>query len=134
MELLRETGSWLVRGASSHVSGNGLSITRSENWLPNPRDTYPRVLDALATFVSKKFMAGPISDPDWTKFKINSLMAVPKNNGDYRPVGNLSAPKGFSFNDWVDVMFLDQWPVKMTTAHQFAKVLVEEGRDTFMMC
>ena len=41
VELLRETGSWLVRGASSHVSGNGLSITRSENWLPNPRETYP---------------------------------------------------------------------------------------------
>ena len=79
-------------------------------------------------------MAGPISDPDWSKFKINSLMAVPKNNGDYRPVGILSAPEGFSFNDGVDLKFLDQWPVKMTTAHQFAQMLIEAGTDAFMMC
>jgi hypothetical protein len=72
--------------------------------------------DKLATWIETGFVAGPFKTSPVPGFRANPLMAVVRK-GAVRPIINLSAPKGSSFNDNVDKYMLEK--VHMSTAQCF---------------
>ena len=62
------------------------------------------------------FAAGPLDSPPLSKFRVNSLAAVPQNC-KVRTVINVFESEGFSFNDNIDENKLEK--VKMTSARNF---------------
>ncbi len=72
--------------------------------------------DKIATWVDTGFVAGPFKTTPVPGFRANPLMAVVRK-GAVRPIVNLSAPKGSSFNDNVDPYKLEK--VRMATAQGF---------------
>jgi hypothetical protein len=56
------------------------------------------VVDTVASWVKKGFVAGPFDYPPLPQFRVNPLMAVDQVE-KVRLVLNVSAPKGSSFND-----------------------------------
>jgi hypothetical protein len=61
------------------------------------------ITDALAGWIKAGFVAGPFAKPPLKKLRVNPLMAA-----EVRPILNLSAPKGYSFNDAVDPFGVDK--------------------------
>ena len=84
------------------------------------------VTDTVAHWVKSGFAAGPFDSPPLSKFRVNSLAAVPQD-GKVRPVINVSEPEGFSFNDNVDKNKLEK--VKMTSARNFGYSLKNCGKN-----
>ncbi len=78
--------------------------------------------DVLATWIKKRFVAGPFDRPPQEGFRANPLMAAVQRT-KIRPIMNLSAPKGASFNDAVDEASIDL--LKMSSAKLFAEALVQ---------
>ena len=113
----------LQQGACSGVKHPGSSITKYKNFLPDPEDCM-KLADALATEVKAGNMTGPMVPSSVPNVKINSFMAVPKPGGHRRQVGNMSAPKGRSFNDGISEATLSSWQVIQTTARQFSHKIV----------
>jgi hypothetical protein len=81
--------------------------------------------DVLATWIKKSFVAGPFDQPPQESFRANPLMAAVQRT-KVRPIMNLSAPKGASFNDAVDEASIDL--LKMSSAKLFAEALVQSGK------
>ena len=134
IKVMKEVGTQLTEGASSMIEAPGTTRTHCVNHLPEPSEEIPRVIDALASFVSKGHMAGPLFDVDESMLKINSLMAIKKPGGHVRVVANLKSPKGYSFNDGIPDKCKEVWPVTMTLTKDFAKMLVEAGQGALMAC
>ena len=85
--------------------------------------------DTLTTMLKKQFVAGPFDEPPFDNLRVNSLFCVEQPN-KLRPILNLSAPKGISFNDMIE-------PGKMTKVVMSSPVNVARkisilGRQTFM--
>jgi hypothetical protein len=57
--------------------------------------------DTIASWIQKKFVAGPYETPPLHNFRANMLMAKEEPT-KIRPILNLSAPAEKSFNDAVD--------------------------------
>jgi len=96
--------------------------------VPNCSSAYdngPMLTDKIATWVNCGFVAGPFKDRPLRNMRANPLMAVERNNS-IRPVINMSAPAGRSFNDNVQHSKLEK--VYMATAQSFSYSLVEAGR------
>jgi hypothetical protein len=72
--------------------------------------------DKIASWVSTGYVAGPFKTTPVPGFRANPLMAVVRK-GTVRPIINLSAPKGASFNDNVNTYKLEK--VHMATAQSF---------------
>ncbi len=81
--------------------------------------------DNIANWVKKGLVAGPFKKPPFRDFRVNPLMAVRQKN-KVRPILNLSAPKGSSFNDAVDPMRLKK--LRMSSARMFADAVTRAGR------
>jgi hypothetical protein len=90
----------------------------------------PAVTDVLASWVSKKFVAGPFKSPPLPNFRANSILAVPQTN-KVRVCLNVSLPVGKSFNDNIDVQSLER--VKMTSARCFGFAILRAGKDATML-
>ena len=121
----------LRTGADSGVGPPGNTITKTANFFTNPEDC-KKMADALATEVKEKNMSGPLNPEGFPRAKINGFMAVPKASGDRRQVGNLSSPEGMAFNDGIPMEVLQTWPVKQTTARQFAVKITRAGRNSIL--
>jgi hypothetical protein len=80
--------------------------------------------DKIATWVDTGFVAGPFRATPVPGFRANPLMAVVRK-GAVRPIINLSAPKGSSFNDNVDGYKLEK--VHMATAQGFGYAIRKCG-------
>ena len=94
----------LAQGADSHVGTPGTNLTQGHNWISEGAradNANAKIADALASFTKAGHVAGPLFDRDWSKYKINSILAVKKPNGDIRIVSNLKLPKGQSFNEGI---------------------------------
>ncbi len=101
------------------------------------------VTDVLASWVSKKYVAGPFKSPPLPNFRSNffyimyyfrsnSILAVPqKNKNKVRVCLNVSLPTGKSFNDNIDVQSLER--VKMTSARCFSFAILRAGKDATML-
>ena len=84
------------------------------------------VTDTIAHWVKSGFASGPFDSPPLSKFRVNSLAAVPQD-GKVRPVINVSEPKDYSFNDNIDKNKLEK--VKMTSARNFGYSLKNCGKN-----
>ncbi len=81
--------------------------------------------DVLATWIKKGFVAGPFPTIPYADFRANPLMAAVQKT-KVRPILNLSAPKGRSFNDAVN-----EWKIEnliMSTPKLFGESLVKAGK------
>jgi hypothetical protein len=86
-------------------------------------------MDKIATWVSTGFVAGPFKATPVPGFRANPLMAVVRK-GAVRPIVNLSAPKGSSFNNNVDSYKLEK--VRMATAKNFGYAVRKCGVNSKM--
>ncbi len=84
------------------------------------------VTDTIASWVEKKFVAGPFSTPPVPNFRANSILAVPQASKT-RICINVSLPKGKSFNDNVRKSDLER--VKMSSARLFGYSIIEAGKN-----
>ena len=124
---IRKVADNLEHGADTCVRGVGLLRNVSTN-APSSFAAGVRTTDAIASMVQLGFISGPFdSDPFKSTggSKISGLMAVEKPDGSIRPVLNLSAPKGSSFNDGVDENLL--FKARMCSAKMFCSVLWSAG-------
>jgi hypothetical protein len=104
--------------------------TRSGN-AANTLDYGEHVTDAIATWVKKGFVRGPVPEhllP--VQAKVNGIMVRPKPDGAVRIILNLSAPKGMSVNDGIDS---DQFPAVMSSTSKWLEVLERAGRNCMIM-
>lgn len=87
--------------------------------------------DQLVTMQKKKYISGPFSleDPPIENVRINSLFAVEQHD-KYRPILNLSAPKGNSFNEAIPDDKMEK--VIMSSPVLVAKKLFMIGRGAFL--
>jgi hypothetical protein len=87
------------------------------------------VSDTIATWISKKFVAGPFNTPPLSHFRVNSILAVPQPNKT-RVCINVSLPEGKSFNDNIEKTDLEK--VRMSSARLFAYKVMEAGPGSIM--
>jgi len=85
--------------------------------------------DKIASWVKEGYVKGPFDSPPFPGFRVNPLMAIYRNE-KVRPVINMSAPKGKSFNENVDQVKLEK--VWMDTAKSFSYKLKEVGGSALM--
>jgi hypothetical protein len=100
--------------------------------IPNARSAFKHgvmLTDKIAGWVDTGFMAGPFECPPMPGFRANSIMAV-ERNGAVRPVINMSAPYGASFNDNLDTDQMEK--VWMSTARSFSYTIRENGKGCVM--
>ncbi len=109
----------LTQGADSCIVENlpGIFVKNCQSALDNGCF----ITEKLATWIENDFVAGPFDSPPFVNFRVNPLMAVVKG-ASVRPVINLSAPAGRSYNDKVVSSKVEK--VKMA----FAYSLFEAGR------
>jgi hypothetical protein len=81
--------------------------------------------DTIATWIKKKFVAGPYDTPPLTDFRVNMLMAKEETT-KVRPILNLSAPSGSSFNEAVNTHALRK--LTMSSPYLFAQTLQKAGK------
>ena len=124
----------LVEGCNSNVGFPGNEPSVSRNNFSDPATDIPRIIDALATEVKAGHMAGPFPVGYIKKGKVNGFISVSKPGGARRQVGNLSAPRGSSFNEGIPDKTLQQWRVFQTTSRQFAEMIARSGKDSVMSC
>lgn len=105
---------------SSSVSGNA----------PSAYQFGFQVTDAVADWIHKKFVYGPVDAADVpANAKINGIMVREKPNGAARVILNLSAPAGFSVNDGIDS---DEFPAVMSSTKAWLVVLNRAGRGCWI--
>ena len=132
LEMAEEVLCQLSEGATSEVSGPGLSPIHEENNFAEPDIDKPRVLDALLQAVRMGTISGPHkATPELTK-RINSFLSVPKPGGERRQVGDMSRPEGKSFNCNVNPALASCWPMSQLSAKQFSYMVVRMGKDSYM--
>jgi hypothetical protein len=115
----------LRQGATSEQIRDipGCSVPNSDSTIVFGRET----TDAVASWLSKGFAAGPFETPPFKNFRSNCLIAL-RQGEKVRIVVDLSAPKNHSFNDNIDVVKLEK--VRMSSVKQFAKTVAEAGYDS----
>ncbi len=87
------------------------------------------VTDSIANWIHKGFVAGPFISPPLSKFRCNSILAVPQP-GKVRICISVSLPAGNSLNENIDKSKLEK--VKMTSAKNFGFSILEAGRNCKM--
>jgi hypothetical protein len=85
--------------------------------------------DKIATWIDTGFVAGPFRTAPVPGFRANPLMAV-KRKGTVRPIINMSAPKGASFNENVIENQLEK--VRMATAQSFGYAIRKCNKNARM--
>ena len=85
--------------------------------------------DQLVTLLKKKFISGPFIESPIESLRVNSLFAI--EQGDkYRPILNLSAPEGNSFNEAVSDERMGK--TVMSSPVQVAKKLYAIGQGAIL--
>jgi len=87
------------------------------------------VTETIATWVEKGYAAGPFDGPPCPHFRVNPIIAVIQP-GKVRPVLNVSAPDGSSFNSNVEERETEK--VTMASAKQFGQNLLDCGPNSVM--
>jgi hypothetical protein len=84
------------------------------------------VTDTIASWVQKKFVAGPFLNPPLPNFRANSILAVPQPN-KVRICLNVSLPENRSFNDNIDMLEMEK--IKMSSARLVGHTIVDAGKN-----
>ena len=82
--------------------------------------------DVIASWVKKRIVAGPFSDPPLQGFRSNPLFVVERNN-KFRPILDLSSPDGSSFNDSISKHTVP--PIEMASPRAIADSIFEWGEE-----
>ena len=120
---------WVRDGARIGCEGRFRAASSSGN-AKGAYECGPQVTDAIAAWVSQGYAFGPVEEGEVPAgAKINGILTRQKPNGSVRIILNLSAPKGFSVNEGVDV---DKFPAKMSSTEQWLRVLNKAGRRCWL--
>jgi hypothetical protein len=113
----------LTHGADSLTTQDlpGLDMSNSPGMLK--QSTAQSFTDILASFVKTGTIIGPLSTPPYPNLRINQLFTV-NQGGKLRPILNLSAPKGLSYNDSIDKNLMPK--IKMATARQIGQAIIKK--------
>jgi len=98
----------------------------------NDESTYENgaiLTDTIAEWGVKKFTAGPFDRPPLKQFRVNPLKAI-VTDGKVRPVINVSAPRGASFNDNIRESKMEK--VEMSSAKRFGQSVRKAGKGAIM--
>ena len=118
---------YLQEGAPSHQMVD-LPAIACEN--SASASEYGAILsDTIATWIEEGFVAGPFIFPPLKKLRVNPLKMVPQHN-KVRPVLNVSAPVGSSFNDNVSKTGPER--LTMSSAKKFGQSLLKAGVNAIM--
>jgi len=117
----------LEEGASSFQKSN-LPPTTVNN-TPSAIEYGQLITDKIYSWLIDGYLCGPFNCPPFPGFRCNPLMAVVRG-GKVRPVINMSAPHGFSFNDNLEWEKLEK--VRMATAKEFSYKVKECGKGAVM--
>ena len=123
----------LSHGCDSKVGPLGDKSTYCRNKFADPAMDIPRNADALVQGVKMGHMVGPLLPGQIPDAKVNGFLPVVKGGGARRQVGNMSAPKGFSFNDGSVPLTLNQWKVFQTSSNQLSHMLARAGRLHYVL-
>ena len=99
---------------------------------PNNQSAYIHgalITDTIADWVHSSFVAGPFLSPPFENFRANPILAIEQTD-KVKPVLNLSAPKGFSFNENIPKNSLDK--IVMSSAELFGYEIVRVGKGGLM--
>jgi len=119
----------LKEGADIGCRGKYRERSVSKN-APSAYEYPEEVTDAVAGWVHEKFALGPLTAAEVPPgAKINGIMCRPKPNGSARVILNLSAPKGQSVNEGID---LEEFPATMASTKKWLGVLERAGRGAVM--
>ena len=130
MEKLRIVCSDIQNGADIGCKGVGRLPSESGN-APSAYEFPEQVTDAIASWVNKEFVYGPISEDDVPiTAKINGIMCKQKPNGSVRIILNMSAPLGRSVNEGIDNA---EFPAVMSSTGKWLAVLERAGRGCLMV-
>ena len=120
---------WVRDGARIGCEGRFRSASSSSN-AKGAYECGPQVTDAIAAWISQGYAFGPVDEGEVPAgAKINGILTRQKPNGSVRIILNLSAPKGMSVNDGIDV---EQFPAKMSSTEQWLRVLNRAGRGCWL--
>ena len=118
-----------VEGADIGCKGKFRDSSQSTN-AANTYEHGPEVSDAVASWVQKKVVFGPVSKAEVpVEAKINGIMVRVKPDSSVRIILNLSAPKGASVNEGIDS---EDFPAKMSSTEAWVKVLNKAGRGCWI--
>ena len=92
-------------------------------------DAGAHVADPPASWVKKGLVSGPYVSPSVEGFRSNRLF-VAKRLGKYRPILDLSAPEGSSFNDSIDPLRIPL--IKMASLRAIAGQPLDWGKDAHL--
>ena len=85
--------------------------------------------DIIATWVNKRIVAGPFSEPLLQGFRSNPIFVVERNN-KFRPILDLSSPDRASFNDSINKLKVP--PIEMASPRAIADSLFEWGDESHL--
>jgi len=106
---------------------------RESSQSTNAASTYENgreVSDAVASWVQKKVVYGPVSKEEVPKdAKISGMMVRVKPDSSVRIILNLSAPKGASVNEGINA---EDFPAKMSSTEAWVKVLNKAGKGCWI--
>ena len=122
----------LESGASSGVSGQGWEKICVENHFENIEIDAPRMLDALLNAIRSGYISGPHCIDSVNVMRTNGFLSIPKPGGERRQVGDMSSPRGMSFNDNVDMLVESEWPMTQLTAKKFSWMIKRMGVGALM--
>lgn len=129
-EFCQMTISDLTHGADSLIDFNKvqpLFDVNSSNMFKKQQGSF--FTDQLVTMIKKGFVSGPFSEPPFDNLRVNSLFIIEQPD-KYRPILNLSAPEGLSFNEAIDDYRMTK--VIMSSPVKVAKKLSHIGQGAFM--
>ena len=104
------------------------SATRPRNLL-SARSNPSSVSEAVLKEVSRGHTSGPFAEPPLTPFHCSPLGAVPKKDGTFRIILDLSSPRGQSVNEGISK---EQFSVKYSSFDDAVSLVRSFGAYTFM--
>lgn len=87
------------------------------------------VSDALAKEVSRGHTAGPFQEPPIQNLQCSPLGVVPKKDGTWRIIMDLSSPHGSSVNDFISK---ETYTLHYATFDQALALVAQHGQDALM--
>ena len=127
---LEKVCSNLEGGAEIGCVGEFRHASVSSN-APSAFEFLVEVTDAVASWVDKKFVFGPVRREDVPEgVKISGIMCRRKPNGSARVILNLSAPAGRSVNEGIDAK---KFPAVMGSTKKWVAIMRRAGKGCWMM-
>ena len=91
--------------------------------------THPPVTAALIKELNRGHTSGPFLQSSFAQLHCSPLGAVPKKDGTYRIILDLSSPRGSSINEWIDPSL---YSVRYSSFDNAVKLVADLGSNAYM--